>query len=165
MFVIFCRWLFILAIQSWQLSHPFYVSVTEIEYIPNEKEVGISCKIFTDDFETTLKEAYKTKVDLFNPSDKTAIGNLISGYIRSHLKIKINGKASSLVFIGFEREAEATWCYFSITGIQEITKVEVMNELLYDYRKEQVNLVHVTVNNVRKSGRVTFPDSVTVFEF
>jgi hypothetical protein len=159
------KWLFILTLQAWQVHHPFYVSVTEIEHLRSEKEVGISCKIFTDDFENTLKAAYKTKVDLYNTPDKTATGNLISGYINSHLKIKINGKSTSPQFIGFEREAEATWCYFSGPNVQEIKKLEVMNELLFDYRKEQVNLIHVTVNGNRKSGRVVYPDSMAVFEF
>ena len=165
MLVIFCKWVFILAMQCWHGPHPFYVSVTEIEHIPKEREVGISCKIFTDDFEYTLREAYRTKVDLFDPSGKAATSNLISNYINAHLKIKINGKTTSPVFIGFEREAEATWCYFSISGVNEITKVEVMDELLYDYRKEQVNLIHVTVNNSRKSKRVAYPESVAVFDF
>ena len=50
--------------------HPYYMSVTEFVYNPAEKEVQVSCKIFTDDLEETLRLALKRKVDLLNTSAK-----------------------------------------------------------------------------------------------
>jgi hypothetical protein len=50
--------------------HPYYMSVTEFEYKPAEKEVQVSCKIFTDDLEATLKKEYKRKVDILNAASK-----------------------------------------------------------------------------------------------
>ncbi len=162
---IICKWVFILSVYSWPVHHPYHVSVTEIEYIPQEKEAGISCKLFTDDFESILRETYNTKIDLFNPVDKNVTGKQIAGYINKHLRLKIDGKLTSPVFIGFEREGEATWCYFSVSNINEIKKIEVVNDLLYDFKKEQVNLIHITVNGIRKSTRLAYPDVVAVFEF
>ena len=39
--------------------HPIFVSVTEIEHNAKDKTLEISCKIFTDDFEKTLRLTYK----------------------------------------------------------------------------------------------------------
>ena len=36
--------------------HPFFVSVTEINHNAGDKNLEISCKIFTDDFEAALAE-------------------------------------------------------------------------------------------------------------
>jgi hypothetical protein len=35
--------------------HPFYVTVTEIEYSSKNKELGLSIKTFPDDLEETIR--------------------------------------------------------------------------------------------------------------
>ncbi len=44
--------------------HPLYISVTEINHNAKDKILEVSCKIFTNDFETVLEKIAKTKVDL-----------------------------------------------------------------------------------------------------
>ncbi len=56
--------------------HPLFISVTEIEHNAKEKSLEVSCKIFTDDFERTLRAAYKTKVDLLDAKLKPANNHL-----------------------------------------------------------------------------------------
>ena len=69
------KWLLLggLALNPSTIYHPIYVSVTEIEHNAKDKTLEISCKIFTDDFEKTLSQAYKTYVDLLKPKDKNAL--------------------------------------------------------------------------------------------
>ena len=74
------------------LYHPYYISVVEINHNAADKTLEISCKIFTNDFETTLEKNYKTKVDLVNPPDKAAMDKLVSDYIKKHLSIKAETK-------------------------------------------------------------------------
>ena len=74
-------------------SHPYYISVVEINHNPTDKTLEISCKIFTDDFEATLEKNYKTKVDLVNPPDKSAMDKLVKDYIKKHLSVKADNKA------------------------------------------------------------------------
>ena len=50
--------------------HPLYISVTEMEHNVTDKNLEISCKIFTDDFEKTLASVFRAKVDLTAPADK-----------------------------------------------------------------------------------------------
>ena len=64
------------------VPHPFHVSVVEINHNPSDKNLEISCKIFTDDFESVLVQNYKTKVDLINPPDRKAVDKLIEDYIK-----------------------------------------------------------------------------------
>ena len=44
--------------------HPFHVSTTEINHNTSDKTLEISCKVFTDDFESALTKQYHTKADL-----------------------------------------------------------------------------------------------------
>lgn len=72
----------------------------------NNKTLEISCKIFTDDFEHTLRELYHTKVDLLDAKFKPAMNKLVNDYVQKHLKIKVQGKSVPLQFIGFEQQEE-----------------------------------------------------------
>ena len=83
--------------------HPFHVSVVEINHNAADKNLEISCKIFTDDFERILVKNYKTKVDLINPADRKAVDKLVSDYIKTHLIITADGKPVEMSYLGFER--------------------------------------------------------------
>lgn len=146
-------------------THPYYVSVTEIEYSLPEREIQIACKIFTDDFEYVLKEQYKNKVDIYHPLNKQELHKQITGYIQKHLQLKTDNQAVPLQFIGFEIEGEATWCYFSAGSIPPVKKIEIYNDLLYEYKKEQVNIVHTKIGQERKSIRLTYPKTDAIFSF
>jgi hypothetical protein len=146
-------------------SHPFFVSVTEIQHTSNAKTLEISCKIFTDDFEKTLRKNYKIYVDLVNPKDKEAMNILVTTYIKQHLKISLNGKLLNLQYIGYEIDHEAVWSYFQVDNIAKIKIMDITNTLLLEYKRQQTNLLHVTVNGLRKSTRLNNPESKVSFKF
>jgi len=146
-------------------AHPYYVSVTEIDYNAAKKELEIACKIFTDDFEQTLKTVYNTKVDLYKPEDKKLLDKQIAGYIEKHLKLNIGGKNAALSYVGYDIEGEAAWCYFFVPDVQPFTSIQIFNNLLYSYKEEQINLIHVKTNGTRKSTRLSFPDTDATLQF
>lgn len=147
------------------VAHPYYVSVTEIDYNSPKKELEIACKIFTDDFELTLKSAYNTKVDLYKPADKKLLDKQIAGYIEKHLKLNVGGKNAVLSYVGYEIEGEAAWCYFLVADVQPFTSIQIFNDLLYSFKEEQVNLMHVKINGKRKSTRLSYPDTDAILQF
>jgi hypothetical protein len=51
------------SLEQTESLHPYYISVVEINHNATDKSLEISCKIFTNDFETTLEKNYKTKVE------------------------------------------------------------------------------------------------------
>jgi hypothetical protein len=146
-------------------KHPFFISVTQIEHNTRAQTLEISCKIFTDDFEKTLRKNYTGTVDLINVKDKAAMDRMVSAYVQQHLIIKADNKALLLKFIGFERQEDAVYAYFEADNIATVKKMEVTDNLLYDYKKEQVNIIHATVGGTRKSTRLNNPDDKWVFEF
>ena len=148
-----------------KLFHPFFVSVTEVQHNAKEKTLEISCKIFTDDLEKTLRKNYSGVVDLLHPKDKAAMNSLVTEYVRKHLAININGRPCQLQFIGYEQEEEATWTYFQVKNITTVKKVDVRDDLLFEYKKEQINLLHVIVNGKRKSTKLDNPESRVSFQF
>ncbi|HYH14363.1 MAG TPA: DUF6702 family protein, partial [Flavisolibacter sp.] len=97
--------------------HPFYVSVTEINHNTKDKALEISCKIFADDMEETLKKNYNTKVDLSNAQQQEQNNKMIADYISKHLTFVVDGKQQKLAFVGYEKESEAVYCYFEVPNL------------------------------------------------
>jgi hypothetical protein len=137
--------------------HPFHVSVVEINHNPTDKTLEISCKIFTDDFEKVLAKNYQTRIDLINPPDKKAMDTVVRKYIVSHLSVFADGKPGDLVYLGFERDAEAVYSYVQAENISSVKKIEIINKLMHDLFDDQINIMHVTVNGNRKSTKLDFP--------
>ena len=145
--------------------HPIFVTVTEIEHNAKTKSLEISTKIFTDDFEKTLRAAYKTKVDLLDGLKKAAMDKLVSDYIKKHLIITIDGKANALKYVGFENIEEAIYCYFETENIAAPTKILITNDILYEYKKEQISILHVSVGGKRQSTKLSNPEKVAEMKF
>ena len=128
-----------------------------MELNKKEKTLEISCKLFTDDFEKALRAAYNTHVDLINPKDRGAMHKLVNDYVQKHLKITADGRLVNLKYLGYELIEEGIYSYFEAANIERVRDVAIFNNLLYEYSKEQMGLVHITVNGTRKSTRLNYP--------
>jgi hypothetical protein len=137
-----------------------------MNYNAAEKDLEISCKIFTDDLEKTLANNYKAKVDLTTPADKNEANRLVKEYVKNHLLLKVDNKAVTLEFVGFEKENDAVWSYFEVKNITAAPKkIDITNSILYEAYDKQINLMHVTVGGNRKSYRLNYPDKEASFQF
>ena len=154
-----------LALLSGSSKHPIYVSVTEIEHNAKDKTLEISCKIFTDDLEKTLRKTYKGTVDLINPKDKTTMNRLVSDYVQKHLFIKVDGRPVVLDFMGYEQQEEGITSYYQVNNIASVKKIDITDNILYEYKDQQISLLHVTVMGNRKSTKLVNPEDKVSFEF
>jgi hypothetical protein len=159
------KWLIIFSAAFSGFHHPVFVSVTEINYNAAGKTLEISCKIFTDDFEQTLRQQNKTKVDLLDPALKNAMNPLVNKYIQKHLQIAADDKKCTLQFLGFEQQEEGIISYFQVNDITAVKKITVTNNILYDTKPQQMQIIHVMVKGERKSTRLNNPDETAGFEF
>lgn len=147
------------------MVHPFFVSVTEINHNPSDKTIEISCKTFTDDLETAIEKTQKLKLDLINPKDMAVAEKAVAEYIKKHLQLKADGRPLQLEFMGFERESEAIWSYFQVSGVSSVKKVDVNTSVLFEASDKQINFLHVTVGGNRKSTKLDYPEQEAHFVF
>jgi hypothetical protein len=145
--------------------HPLYISVTEINHNAKEKILEVSCKMFTNDLEAALEKTTKTHVDLSAAKDKTASDKLIADYVARHLRLRLDGKAAVLHFVGSEKEEDGTWSYFQVNDVPAVKRIDAGNDLLYDSFNQQIGIMHVTVGGQRKSTRLDYPEANASFEF
>lgn len=137
--------------------HPFYVSVTEIQHNKAQQELEVSCRIFADDLENALKKQSKTPLDIIHPASKQKMDSLIATYLGKHLLITIDGKPVKLQYLGYKIEEEAAWCFLAAEQVPSLKRAHIRNDILYDEHPNQINMIHVIVNEVRKSTKLDNP--------
>jgi hypothetical protein len=158
------KWL-LLSFISFSSPHPFYISVTEINHNEKDKTLEISCKLFAEDLEKTIEKNNNKELDITADKDKAAFDQYIPAYINQHLSIRTDGKALPMQYVGFEKDKEYLYCYFEIDGVSAPHKFEISDNILQDFTKEQLNIIHVIVDGKRQSTRLNYPDHQASFSF
>jgi hypothetical protein len=146
------------------LLHPFYVSKIELNHNTKDKTIEVSVRVFTDDMELTLQKFGNTSVNLNSPKNIEVVDKLINKYISEHLKITIDNKATTLNYLGFEINKESVWMYFEIPHIDKLNTIGINCKILYDYKKEQINIFQVKANGNDKSYKLENPRSFVNFK-
>ncbi len=145
------------------MRHPFYVATFEVEYKSKTKEIGIACKLFPDDFEETLR-LFKGKKYNLESANKAEINQAITDYFNAHFSIKTDGKSRALRFLGYEIDKEVVWIYFTIEKLPAPKTIELTTDLMYEYKKEQTNIVHMSWDKHSESFRLNSPVKKIVFK-
>lgn len=137
--------------------HPFYVSVTEMEHNAAASSLEVSFKFFTDDFEQAVNKWGNTSADLLK--DKGNFNKMAEGYIKKHFALAADGRPLQVNYLGYEVEKESVYCYVEVSNAPTIRQIDIDNRLLYNLTKDQVNIIHATVNGKRKSAKLGYPEA------
>lgn len=140
------------------VPHPLHVSTTDISYNAETKKLETICTIFTDDFELAIAKQFNAKVDLQKPEMHNAMDALVKKYVEDHLQLRTNNTPVSLYYLGFQVNHEAIDVYIESAALASPKKVGVEVSLLHNIFNDQINIVHITVGGVRKSGKINYPD-------
>ena len=132
-------------------THPFHVSVCEIEHNADNKSLEITHRIFIDDLEEGINRAYVSDFDLYDPHDRDLVDKRIGEYLLDHFKIYLNGKEASANYLGHEADTEAIWCYVEIEKVKSLKVVTVENSLLMEVFPDQSNIIHINYEGEVKS--------------
>jgi hypothetical protein len=145
--------------------HPFHVSTIEINHNPADRTLEISCRIFTDDFETALNKQFNTKADFSDQRLKQNMDSLVRKYVVNRLQLKADGKAVTMSYLGFEKESEAVYAYLQVDNIAAVKKLEAVNSIMHNIFDDQINIMHVVVGGKRKSIKLYYPATQAAFDF
>ena len=135
--------------------HKFYVSVTQIDYVPSKKRVEITSRIFIDDLEKALTKRYNKKVNLTSTKELPEAEELIKSYLKEKIKVSINKKPQNIEFLAREVEGDVLILYTKIVISKKINTFEIYNSLLTEVYTDQQNIVHTNINSNKKSILLT----------
>jgi hypothetical protein len=143
--------LFFLSLAAFKVAHEYYVSVTEIEHVKEQKSLQIVSRVFIDDLEKMLRERHDDNIILNVGKNEVVIDGYIEKYYNNKLKITVNGKPVEFEYLGKEYEDDIVFSYLEVTGVEELNSIEVVNEILFDVLPDQQNIVKVKTNGKNKS--------------
>lgn len=131
--------------------HKFYVSIYQINYVPEKKMLQITSRIFMDDLDFVLEKRFKKRVNIGEPNEREEDVLMMKKYIEENFSIKINGKQKEIHFLSKEIDNNVVVCYFRITEISKITSIEIQNKVLLDLNSDQQNIIQTNINGKKKS--------------
>lgn len=140
----FCFLLLLSSILFSFLWHPIYISTTEIDYNKSEKSLEIAIKVFSDDLEKALTKAEGSKIEIGTDREHEQATKYIEEYIKRHFRLKVNGRAVDMNYINRKLVREdffAIWVLFSVSKVNKIKTLNLMNNILIDLHEGQQNFV------------------------
>ncbi|MEL7021405.1 MAG: DUF6702 family protein [Bacteroidota bacterium] len=126
-------------------AHQFHVSKSQIEYKPEAQALQISMHIFLDDLELAIEERGGGKLFLCTEKETTDAIPVLTRYLSTQFRIKVNGEEQQFNFLGKElsEDMAAIWCYMEVPALASVEVLEISNEVLMDLYDDQKNIVHI----------------------
>jgi hypothetical protein len=147
--------IFCLIVCSSFVLHKFYVSVTQIDYVPNKKRIEITSRIFIDDLEKALTKKYQKKPNITSSNELPEAEEWIKTYVKEKIKVSINKKPQVIEYLAKEVEGDVLIIYTKIAISKKINTFEIYNSLLTETFQDQQNIVHTNINSNKKSFLLT----------
>jgi len=137
------------------VAHKFYVSIYQINYVPQKKMVQITSRIFIDDLNDALEKKYNKRAFVGTDRQTDSDIELMKKYIAEKLIIKINGKQIVQNYLSNELEANVIICYFSIKDIAKLNSLSIENTALMEINGDQQNVIQANIDGDKKSLLLT----------
>ena len=135
-------------------EHALYLSVVQIDHQEMEQEAEIKIKVFTDDFQDAMRNAFaEYQVGPLN-SFCTQNGKFIQEYIHQHLEIKVNQQPTQLELTQCTLEGEVFLFTFSMHCPKKWEKVHINADLLMELFPTQTNVFNLFSGDERRFFRL-----------
>ena len=139
--------------------HRFYVGIYQINVVPQKKMVQITTRIFIDDLNDALKNAYHKKTFIGTEKETPGDIDLMKKYLAEKFKITINGQPKTMLYLSNELENNVIICYLKIKDIHKVTTLGIENAILTEIYADQQNIIQY--NNKGKKQNLLLDSKTT----
>ena len=138
------------------LDHKFYLSVTQMEFDPENNRITAISKVFVDDLEETLRQRYDVQLALGTDREDAMASYYIARYVEQKLIVEMNNEPLRFNFAGFtyQNDQIILLSEFNLVPSDDY-EIKVTNALIADAYSEQQNLVHFRMNQKKQSEVLT----------
>ena len=153
------RWVLVIlflgfSVQS--VAHPLRLSLCEIEYTADQKQLSIHLKLFlTDVNEAIVFDPNSNELAFCQPDESVKANDLLLDYLNQFFYVKANHEKINLKIkrkkLSGEGENTALWVYFEYNLQSPLSSLEIKNTVFTDLFFDQNNIVYVHVNGKSKS--------------
>lgn len=134
--------------------HTYHSSILELRINPQQQQVELALKVFTDDLENALSKGRPQHLTLQDPR----VMPLAEAYLRSHLELALPYTSSrqprlplTLQFLGMQPEKDAYWLYAKAKLPRAASAVWLRNTVLLDIFSDQMNIVNAESGSAKAS--------------
>ncbi len=144
--------------------HKYYISLTQINYIEEQKSLQLTTSVFIDDLENVLRKTYDTMVTI-GESDDQLLDSLYRNYLKNHLRVRIQGKEINLELLLAEDETDEVFFYIEGENVDTFNEMEVVNSMFISQIFEQQNIIKTSVNGKHKSLILNRQKTKAIFNY
>ena len=131
--------------------HKFYVSIYQVDFVPEKKRVEITARIFLDDLNLALEKEFKTKIQLGEKTESSQDVQFLQKYLMKHLKISIDEKEKNIQFLSKEIENNVVIIYLKIVDVKKINSFRIYNNALLELYSDQQNIIQTKFYNKKRN--------------
>ena len=141
----------VFSFSSFTVFHKYYVSVTQVDFVPQEKAVQIISRLFVDDIENVLQTNFNDTLIIAGPQEPEIVNTYLQDYFNTRFLVNINGKPTKIDFLGKEYEGDIMKCYLEISDVTQIDSFEISNKVLFDLTEDQKNIIKTKIDGKQSS--------------
>ena len=131
--------------------HAYHSTITELRYNAAKKQLELSVKVFTDDFEKALSQGQPTRINLTEAGPRPLV--LASAYLGRTLQVSTTaGVPLQLQVLGMQAENDGYWFYCKVPLPGPVSGVKLRQAALLDAFSDQMNIVNIEANGQKKSA-------------
>lgn len=131
--------------------HAYHSTITELRYNAAKKQLELSVKVFTDDFEKALSQGQPTHVNLTEAGPRPLV--LASAYLGRTLQVSTTaGVPLQLQVLGMQAENDGYWFYCKVPLPGPVSGVKLRQAALLDAFSDQMNIVNIEANGQKQSA-------------
>ncbi|HYG51346.1 MAG TPA: DUF6702 family protein [Flavobacteriales bacterium] len=146
--------------------HPYHVAVTTLDYTfkGNARHLKVEYRAFYHDMEDAVNKFAKQEMDIKNHADIRFRDSVVYAYMAKHFKVMSDGNVVICSKSGIQFKDEYIYVNYDARGVQ-LGKVKVINSVLYDVEKNQVNMFHFNNGSKKESGKIEYPLQEIEYQF
>lgn len=148
--ILFFSLLLVLVLSSFN-SHKFYVSIYQVDFVPEKKRVEITARIFMDDLNLALEKEFKTKTHIGEKTETIQDVVFLQKYLNKHLQVSVDGKEKTLMYLSKETDNNVVIIYLKAEDIKKFKSIKIHNNALLDLYDDQQNIIQTNFYNNKKN--------------
>ncbi|MBF9142081.1 DUF6702 family protein [Hymenobacter properus] len=131
--------------------HAYHSTLTELRYNPAKKQLELSVKVFTDDFEKTLSQGQPAAVNLTDAGPRPLA--LATAYVQRTLQIRTPAGAPLQVqVLGLQAENDGYWLYCKVPLPGPIAGIQLRQGMMLEVFGDEMNIVNIDANGKKQSA-------------
>ena len=134
-------------------NHPYYLSATRVLYSKTYNQFQCTSRFFIDD----LESLYKSKLvnNEIYKFEKKKFEVFLKEYLKENFIILYDDIIQNQTFVGTEFLNDIIIIYFEYQIKSDFKKITIKNSVLMNHINEQKNIVHLEINDEKKSYLLT----------